>query len=288
MKLELKNVTKEFTGKTVLNGIDAVLTNGVYGLLGPNGAGKSTLIRAICNLDSPTQGAVFYDGEHIDKLGAQYREILGYVPQKIGYYPDFTAVEFLKYMSILKGIPKRYQEERIREVLELVNLTDTGNKKMKHFSGGMKQRIGIAQAILNHPEILILDEPTVGLDLEERMKFKQFISEYSADRIIIFATHIVSDIEDIGNEILILKDGKIKVQASQERLLATLTGAVWECECGKKEAAELKKKYKVSNTRVNGEKIIVRVISKEKPGENAVPAEGSLQDLYLFLFNREA
>lgn len=223
MGLELQNVTKSYD-KTVLDGVSFKLTKGVYGLLGPNGAGKSTLIRAICDIEAPNAGKILYDGKRVSELGEAYRDILGYVPQKVGFYPDFTAKDFLKYMAIMKGIKEEDINKRVDEVLKLVNLTDTGKKKIKNFSGGMKQRLGIAQAILNDPKILILDEPTVGLDLEERMNFKQFVSEYASDRIVIFATHIVSDIEDIGNEILILKDGKIKAQASPEKLLTAVQG----------------------------------------------------------------
>lgn len=287
MGLELKNVTKIY-GKKVLNGVNCTLSHGVYGLLGPNGSGKSTLIRAICDIESPTSGSILYDGKPVSVLGEKYRDILGYVPQKVGFYPDFTAKEFLEYMAIMKGIPKTEVVRRVNEVLEVVSLQDTGKKKIKNFSGGMKQRIGIAQAILNKPKLLILDEPTVGLDLEERMNFKQFISEYSSDRIIILATHIVSDIEDIGNEILILKDGTLKAQASPEKLLQLLHGKVWECDCDKREMHEIKKKYKVSNTKVKGERVEARLLAAKKPMENAVSAEGNLQDLYLFLFEKEA
>ena len=286
MGLEIQNVIKIYD-KKVLDGINCKLTEGVYGLLGPNGAGKSTLIRAICDIEAPTSGKILYDEKPISILGKNYREVLGYVPQKVGYYPDFTAEDFLNYMSIMKGIEKSDAKKRIKEVLKLVNLTDTGKKKIKNFSGGMKQRLGIAQAILNNPKILILDEPTVGLDLEERMNFKQFISEYSSGRIIIFATHIVSDIEDVGNEILILKEGKIKAQAAPEKLLTAIKGKVWDCELDRNEVSAVKKKYKVSNTKVKGDKVDVRLIANKKPMENAVLAEGSLQDLYLFLFENE-
>lgn len=286
MGLEIQNVIKIYD-KKVLDGVNCKFTDGVYGLLGPNGAGKSTLIRAICDIEAPTSGKILYDDKSISILGKNYREILGYVPQKAGYYPDFTAEDFLDYMAIMKGIEKPDVKRRIKEVLKLVNLTDTGKKKIKNFSGGMKQRLAIAQAILNNPKILILDEPTVGLDLEERMNFKQFISEYSSGRIVIFATHIVSDIEDIGNEILILKDGKIKAQAAPERLISAIRGKVWDCEFDKNELNTIKKKYRVSNTKINGNKAKARLIANKKPVENAVPAEGSLQDLYLFLFGNE-
>lgn len=165
-----------------------------------------------------------------------------------------------------------------------VNLSDTGKKKIKNFSGGMKQRLGIAQAILNSPQILVLDEPTVGLDLEERMRFKQFVCDYASDRIVIFATHIVSDIEDIGDEILILKDGQIKAQAVPEKLLSAINGKVWECTCQKDEITALKKQYKISNTKRQDNNIEVRLIADKKPTDNAVLVDGNLQDAYLYFF----
>lgn len=281
MVLELRDIVKIYD-KKILDDVNCKFISGVYGLLGPNGAGKSTMIRAICDLETPDSGKVLLDGKPISELDADYRSLLGYVPQKIGYYPDFTAKEFLKYMAVIKGLSKEESKKRIDEVLEQVNLSDMGLKKIKNFSGGMKQRLGIAQALLNRPQILILDEPTVGLDLEERMNFKQFVSEYSNNRIIIFATHIVSDIEDIGNEILILKEGKIKVQGTPEKLLSTIKGKVWECNCTKEEAVAIKKKYRVSNTKVKGNIVELRLIAYTQPTENAVLVNGSLQDLYLY------
>lgn len=284
MSLELQNIAKAYDQK-VLENVNCRMEKGVYGLLGPNGAGKSTMLRVICDIEPPTSGKVLYDGQPVSQLGEDYREILGYVPQKVGYYPEFTAREFLKYMAIVKGIEEQEGKKRIDQVLEMVNLKDTGKKKIKHFSGGMKQRLGIAQAILNRPKLLVLDEPTVGLDVEERMNFKQFVSEYASDSIVIFATHIVSDIEDIGNEILILKDGTVKAQASPEKLLQNIRGRVWSMECDAgEEMRSLKKRYRISNTKVKGKRVEVRLLSEKKPGEDAVPVEGNLQDLYLFLF----
>lgn len=286
MVLELKDVVKVYD-KKILDNVNCTFKNGVYGLLGPNGAGKSTMIRLICNLDIPTSGEVLLDGVPIAELDARYRSILGYVPQKVGYYPDFTAREFLNYFSILKGIPKKETKTRIDEVLLQVNLSNTGLMKIKNFSGGMKQRLSIAQAILNNPNILILDEPTSGLDLEERMKFKQFISEYSDNRIVILVTHIVSDIEDIGNEIIILNDGKVKVQSAPEELLSTIKGKVWECTCTKEEAVYLKKKYSASNVKAKGSFVELRLIAVAQPTENAVLADGNIQDLYLSILEKD-
>lgn len=284
MNLELKDVGKVYD-KKVLDGIHLKMSNGVYGLLGPNGVGKSTLIRLICNIEPVTTGIITYGREEIGMLDEKYREILGYVPQKTGFYEDFTAQEFLGYMSVMKGLSAAETEEQIGKVLDLVNLTDVRNKRIKTFSGGMKQRVNIAQALLNNPQILILDEPTVGLDLKERMNFKQFVSEFASDRIVIFATHIVSDIEDIGSEIIIMKDGRIQAKDTTDNLLKLVEGRVWEIECQKAELKELKKKGKVSNTRINGNDINLRLVADEKPCDVAKSVAGNLQDLYLHLFD---
>ena len=254
MKLNLIDVNKNYKNK-VLDGVSFELDKGIYGLLGPNGAGKSTLIRLICGIEEPDNGKILWNEEDIHTLDENYRDILGYVPQKIGYYPDFTAMKFMEYIAQLKGIPKDTRRKEISDALSLVNLSDTGKKKIKNFSGGMKQRLGIAQAILNHPQLLILDEPTVGLDIDERMNFKQFISGYAKDKIVLFATHIVSDIEDIGNEIILLKNGKIDQQGSLQALLELVQGKVWKCVATQEQAVELKKQYKVSNMRIEKENI---------------------------------
>lgn len=285
MELQVKDVTKRYD-RDVLREININMTKGVYGLLGPNGAGKSTLIRLICDIESPTAGQITYDGKPISQLGEKYREILGYVPQSIGYYPDFCVSEFMDYAAEIKGISKKEKKQKIRKALEQVNMEDTGKKKMKDFSGGMKQRIGIAQAILDEPQILILDEPTTGLDLDERMRFKQFITEYAQNHIVIFATHIVSDIEDIGSRILFLKDGAIRTQGSPSALLAVLKGKVWKCICSQDELAELRKKYKISNTKGSGSEVEIRFVADEMPMERAELVDGNLQDLYLYLYER--
>lgn len=286
MKLEIKNITKVYD-KKILDDLSCTLTRGIYGVLGPNGAGKSTLIRVICGIESPSEGRVLYNGNAISDLGGEYRDILGYAPQEMGYYPDFTAVDFLSYISILKGIPQKHIKDEVNRVLRIVELTHIGGKKIKDFSGGMKQRLNIAQAILNDPPILILDEPTAGLDIEERIRFKQFISEKSNDRIVIFATHIVSDIEDIANEILILKNGKIEELASIEKILKRIEGKVWLCECDKNEFGRLKENYKIVNTKMKENCIELRLIADKKPITNAIQTKESLQDLSLYLFGEK-
>lgn len=282
MKLELKDVVKVYD-KKVLDNICCTFESGVYGLLGPNGAGKSTLIRLMCHLENPAGGEILLDGEPITKLDAKYRSILGYAPQKAGYYPDFTATEFLDYMCIVKGVPKCEIKAQTEKMLSLVNLSDTRSTKIRKFSGGMVQRLNIAQALLNNPDILILDEPTVGLDLEERMKFKQFIAEYAENRIVILATHIVSDIEDIGNEIIVLNTGKIIKSSTPGDLLEAIKGKVWALTCTKEEAIALRKRFRVSNIRTKENLTEVRLIADTQPTGNAVLSEGNLQDVYLSL-----
>lgn len=288
MGLELKNVVKKYNNKTVINNISLKLDKGVYGLLGPNGAGKSTLVRMLCGIEEPDSGNILFNGidkaKSVSVLDTEYREVLGYVPQDIGYYPDFTAEKFILYMAKVKGLNGDEAKKRTSEVLSIVGLDNTGRKKIRKFSGGMKRRLGIAQSILNKPEVLILDEPTTGLDLKERMNFKQFISGYSADKIIIFATHIVSDIEDIGNEIILLKEGSVQLAGKPEKLLQSVENKVWETVCTKEEAEKLKNIYKISNIRFNGEKAELRIVSDKKPMPEAVLKEAGLQDLYLYLF----
>lgn len=288
MGLELKDVVKKYNNKTVINNISLKLDKGVYGLLGPNGAGKSTLVRMLCGIEEPDSGSILFHGidkaKSVSVLDTEYREVLGYVPQDIGYYPDFTAEKFILYMAKVKGLNGDEAKKRTSEVLSIVGLDNTGRKKIRKFSGGMKRRLGIAQSILNKPEVLILDEPTTGLDLKERMNFKQFISGYSADKIIIFATHIVSDIEDIGNEIILLKEGSVQLAGKPEKLLQSVENKVWETVCTKEEAEKLKNIYKISNIRFNGEKAELRIVSDKKPMPEAVLKEAGLQDLYLYLF----
>ena len=201
MELSLDRLTKHYGRKIVVDCVSAVLKPGVYGLLGANGAGKTTLMRMLCAILESTSGEVLLDGKEVTSMGADYRNVLGYLPQDFGYYPNYTAMEFLMYVSALKGIPKNIAKKRAGELLEEVGLNDVADKKVKTFSSGMKQRVGVAQALLNNPEILIMDEPTSGLDPKERVRFRNLLSDYAGDKIVILSTHIVSDIEAIADEI---------------------------------------------------------------------------------------
>ena len=284
MELRLKSVGKKYD-KQVLKSIDYCFTNGLYGLLGPNGAGKSTLIRLICGLEKTDEGVVCLDEEDIILLQEKYRGRIGYLPQEVGFYPFFDAYNYLKYIATLKGINSSEIDKKIKEVLHTVNLHDVGSKKIKNYSGGMKQRLGIAQAIINEPDILILDEPTVGLDLKERMAFKQFISEYALNHIVILATHIVSDIEDIAEKVLILKEGRIRIADNPQKLLDTIDGYVWGVHCNKEDINEIKRNNNISNMRKEEDgRIQVRIVSEEKPYADAITISPNLQDLYLYYF----
>ena len=207
MELVIDRLTKQFQNKIAVDRVSLRLHNGVFGLLGTNGAGKTTLMRMLCGILQPTSGTITFDGIDVSEEG--YRAILGYLPQDFGYYPEFTAMDFLIYMAALKGLPKPSAKRRANELLELVGLEDMGRKKIKTFSGGMKQRLGIAQALLNDPKLLILDEPTAGLDPKERVRFRNLIQQLGKDSIVLLSTHIVSDIEHIADEVLMMKDGTL-------------------------------------------------------------------------------
>lgn len=209
MELKTIQLTKKFGAKTAVDHVDLTLSNGFYGLLGANGAGKTTLMALLCNLQSPTSGKILLNGKPISHLGETYGNLLGYLPQHFGYYPDFTAWEFLMYVAVLKGLNEKQARMRISQLLEAVTLREKCHEKIKTYSGGMKQRLGIAQAMLNAPRILILDEPTAGLDPKERVRFRHLLQEFSKDRIVILSTHIVSDVEALAEKILIMKTGKI-------------------------------------------------------------------------------
>lgn len=283
MTLTLDRITKQYKNKIAVDRVSLTLQKGVYGLLGANGAGKTTLLRMVCGVLPPDSGEITYDGIGVEE--ESYRDILGYLPQEFGYYPEFTARDFLMYLASLKGIPKPQAKEKTQFLLETVNLTSVAKKKIRTFSGGMKQRLGIAQALLNNPRILILDEPTAGLDPKERIKFRNLISELGNDRIVLLSTHIVSDVEHIAKEILVMKDGAIIQQGSLAEIIRTMKGKVWECTVDSRLAEALAQNHPVLNIRREEGGTFLRIVCSQKPLEVAKNVEATLEDLYLYYFS---
>ena len=285
MELKVTQLTKQYGPKTAVDHLDITLSNGVYGLLGANGAGKTTLMRLLCNIQTPTFGKITLDRKDISVLGERYRNLLGYLPQHFRYYPEFTAWDFLMYVATLKGLSEKQAKNKTSELLEAVDLSKEGHHKIKTFSGGMKQRLGIAQAMLNNPRILILDEPTAGLDPKERVRFRNLISAFSKDRIVILSTHIVSDVEFIAEEIIMMKAGRVLHFGRPQEITEEIEGYVWECMVPTRYAEQYSGTLNVSNLRnIENECTVLRVISESKPMENAVQVKPTLEDLYLFYF----
>lgn len=283
MELVIDRVTKQYKNKIAVDRLSLNLTSGVYGLLGANGAGKTTLMRMICGILKPTSGEVKFNGIYVSE--ENYRDTLGYLPQDFGYYPEFSAQDFMYYMASLKGLTKTQAKTKTKELLEIVSLSEVARKKIKTFSGGMKQRLGIAQALLNNPKILVLDEPTAGLDPKERVRFRNLISELGKDRIVLLSTHIVSDVEHIANTILMMKDGQLLHSGNLEYIIKTIDGKVFECTVDSKTAHALMDIYPVINLRSEGENTFLRLVCDKKPHDTAVNVLSTLEDLYLYYFS---
>lgn len=287
MKLQMVNVTRKFGDFCAVDDLNLTITNGVYGLLGVNGAGKTTLMRMICTLLPPTSGKILCDGKDIFKMDGEYRNLLGYLPQDFGFYPDFTVKDYLMYIASLKGIRSMIAGKRVKELLEQVGLAKSVNKKMKKLSGGMKRRAGIAQAMLNNPKILILDEPTAGLDPTERVRFRNLISELSEERIVILSTHIVSDVEYIANEIWLMKEGQIVQQGDLDHMLASMQENVYACKVSQAEATKMMKQFKVSNMKAERGMVELRIIADQPPIHGASVVEPTLEDVFLYYFGEK-
>lgn len=288
MELEMNNLTKKFGDFTAVKQLNLSMTRGVYGLLGKNGAGKTTFMRMLCTLLTPTEGNILCDGRDIFKMEGEYRKLLGYLPQDFGFYPEFTVRDYLLYIASIKGLPPAVAKKRTKELLAAVGLEKYAGRKMKKLSGGMKRRAGIAQAMMNHPKILILDEPTAGLDPNERIRFRNLISEFSEDRLVLLSTHIVSDVEYIANDIWLMNEGEIVRQGTPKQITESMKQKVWECLVEKRAVPLLARQYKISNMKSDTQGVQVRVIAGEKPAEYAKEAVPSLEDAFLYYFGEEA
>ncbi|HEU4495650.1 MAG TPA: ABC transporter ATP-binding protein [Flavobacterium sp.] len=287
MKLEIQNISKRYsTDKYGLKDFSLTLENGILGLLGPNGAGKSTLMKMIATISKPTSGTIVLDGVDITKQPDTIRQVLGYLPQDFGVYPNLNGYEFLSYIAAMKGIGGKNLKQRVAQLLENVNLTEAAKKPIGTYSGGMKQRIGIAQVLLNDPKVLIFDEPTVGLDPEERVRFRNLISELANDCIIILSSHIVSDIETIADEVAIMKNGALILKGFQPDIVQTVNGKVFQLEINSSDLSAFKEKYLILNTIRKKELVQVRFVAKSAVN-GATPCIATLEDAYLYLTKQQ-
>lgn len=287
MEITFDRVTKRFGEKTAVEDFTTRLPAGVHGLLGPNGAGKTTLMRLMAGILAPSGGQILLDGQSIQTLAQSYRAKLGYLPQHFGYYPAFTAMDFLLYMAAVKGLPKPYARTEAEELLEKVRLGGEASRKIRTFSGGMKQRLGVAQAMQGKPAIMILDEPTAGLDPKERIFFRNMLADYAKDKLVLLSTHIVADIESIAGNVIVIKKGKLLLDGAPDSILQAVQGKVWECNVPLKEAEELSVHYPVTSFRHQGNDAFVRLVADTPPREGAKPVPPGLEDLYLYYFSDE-
>ena len=286
MDLILDRVRKSFRDAVVVDDVSIRMQSGLYGLLGSNGAGKTTLMRMICTILKPTEGAIYYEGADVFEMNEKYRDILGYLPQEFGFYPELTVKDYLKYISALKGLRQAISKKRIDELLELTGMQKDSSKKMKELSGGMKRRVGIAQALLNDPKVLILDEPTAGLDPMERIRFRNLIGQLSNDRIVLLSTHIVSDIEAIAKEVFVMKEGRIIDQGTIGELCRKLPCKVWIYREKTEEAESFVSRFvnPIGAIKTDGEYTQARILAEERPGENAICVDTTLEDVFLYHF----
>lgn len=288
-KLEIKNLTKIYGKKRANDGITVTLENGVYGLLGPNGAGKTTLMKQITTLIKPDKGEILYNGKDIFNMDDKYRNIIGYLPQEFGVYKNFTAKQFLQYVGALKGMSGKNLNFKVNELLELVGLYDVRNKSIGKFSGGMKRRVGIAQVLLNDPKIIVLDEPTAGLDPQERTRFRNLIAKISRDKIIILSTHIISDIESVAKETIMIKEGKLLMKGTHREILSDMNNKVYNIRVNNEEEINrIQEKYKVISIQSDVDSTILRVVSDTMTKElNVESTSARFEDVYMFYFDLE-
>lgn len=288
MELKIDQVTKRYKDKLAVDHVSLTLKPGVWGLLGANGAGKTTLMRMIAGIMKPTSGDILYDNLSIQSLQGEYRNIFGYLPQEFGFYPEFTVTDYLSYVAALKGLSKAETRDKIDALLEQLTLTDVRKKKILKLSGGMKRRVGIAQALLNEPEILILDEPTSGLDPGERVRFRNLLSKFAQNRIVLISTHIVPDVEYIANQNAIIKEGKIIALGTTEELERLVENKVYRCTMHPKELAKQEGRLRIVNLKNEEDgRVSLRYLSEQPMTENSIAEAPRLEDLYLWLFPQE-
>lgn len=288
MELRIENLTKTYGKKAALDSFSYTFTTGVYGILGPNGAGKSTLMNLITDNIKRDSGNIIFDGKDILDYGAGYRAKIGYMPQQQGLYEDFSGRKFLYYMANLKGISKKQAKIQVEKLLEIVGLTDDAHRKCGGYSGGMKQRLLLAQALLGDPKILILDEPTAGLDPKERIKIRNYISEISKDKIVLLSTHVVQDIESIASEVILVRSGKLLTTGSPVDLIQSVNGRAFERRCTPEEAEFYQKKYQIGNIYLREDGEILRLLCDEQPdGFEPVTRNLGLEDVYLYYFEKK-
>ncbi len=282
MELQLVDLTKSFGKKTVVNHVNLTLKPGIIGLLGPNGAGKTTMIRLLCDLLKADSGEVQFNGKNIVSMDEEYRSLLGYLPQKVGYYPWFSAKQYLEYIASLKGIPEKKIPSKVEDLLKQVGLLEEQNQKLKTFSGGMLQRSGIAQALLNDPKILIFDEPTAGLDPQERIRFRSMITSIAKDRLIILSTHVVSDIEHIATDVILFNAGSVVAYDKVQNIRNTLTDQVYTILVPLNEVEHYRNTYLISNMQPVEDQVLLRIICQnQRVPDHAKKAEAGLEDAYL-------
>ena len=288
MELYIEHISKQFKDIAAVDDVSLHITPGVWGLLGANGAGKTTLMRMIAGIMKPSAGKILYDGIPISQLKEQYRDVFGYLPQEFGFYPEFTVKDYLEYVSVLKGLNTKESKRKINELMEQLTLSHVRNKKIAKLSGGMKRRVGIAQALLNEPEVLILDEPTSGLDPGERVRFRNLLSEFAHDRIVLISTHIVPDVEYIATQNAVMKDGRLLAKGTTEELVKMIDGKVWTALIPMDCLPEYEHKLQIVNLRnEENNQISIRYLAEEPYTDNSQPATPHLEDLYLWMFPQE-
>lgn len=288
MELVINHLSKRYGNHTALRDVSLTCGNEMVGLVGPNGAGKTTLMRILATLIPATDGTITWSGMDIRNHAQQLRQVLGYLPQEFGLYQEFSARQILRYLAAMKGLPSDLARRRVDELIELVNLEKDADRKLQTYSGGMKQRVGIAQALLNDPELLIVDEPTAGLDPAERVRFRTLLATLTAQRLVILSTHIIGDVEAVASRLVVLNEGRVVADTTPEALLAQTAGQVWTVTLDAPTAMRLQSTYQISAMVQQASGVVLRIVSPHRPYEGAIPVEPTLEDAYLMTVGQEA